>query len=100
MTIAPEDLIRLSTAIQSKIKSLQSDLDDLKAQLQAHFELGTISDKLSTPFGTASLVTRSTWSYSPAVKALQDLEQLDGIATKKTSSSWTIKAATSNPLDF
>jgi hypothetical protein len=93
MTTAPEDLVRQCTALQAAIKSMQADLDACKLDLQAHYELGTIPDKLSTPYGSATLVTRVTHTYSPAVKQLQDLEILEGIATKKTSASWTIKAA-------
>jgi len=100
MTTDPAQLIAYITAAQAQAKSLAADIDAWKAELQQHFDNGLISDKLSTPFGSATLTTRSTWSYSPAVKQLQELEQLDGLATKKVSSSWTVKAATPELPDF
>jgi hypothetical protein len=89
----PEDLIRLITEAQAFIKTTQSFIDDYKAQLSQHLEAGNIPDKLSTTFGSATLTTRTTYAYSPRIKEAQDLEILEGIATKKTSSSWTIKPA-------
>jgi hypothetical protein len=32
------------------------------------------------------LVSRNVWSYSPAIKALQELEKTEGIATSRVSS--------------
>jgi hypothetical protein len=96
----PEQLVAYITAAQAQAKSLAADIDAWKSELQSHFDAGNITDKLSTPFGSATLTTRSTWSYSPAVKQLQEMEQLDGLATKKTSSSWTVKAATPELPDF
>jgi hypothetical protein len=100
MTTSPDQLIAYITTAQAQAKSLAADIDAWKAELQALYDSGNITDKLSTPFGSATLTTRSTWTYSPAVRALQELEQLDGLATKKTSSSWTVKAATPELPDF
>ena len=91
MTTAPEDLVAFISTAQSQIKALASDIDAWKAELQSHFDNGTITDKLSTPHGSATLTQRTSWSYSPAIKQAQEIEQLDGIATKKISSSWTIR---------
>jgi hypothetical protein len=96
----PDQLVAYITSAQAQAKSLAADIDAWKAELQQHFDSGNITDKLSTPFGSATLTTRSTWAYSPAVKQLQELEQLDGLATKKTSTSWTVKAATPEQPDF
>jgi hypothetical protein len=35
--------------------------------------------------------SRTTWSYSPAIKALQEAEQENGMATAKTSEYWFAK---------
>jgi hypothetical protein len=99
-TTSPEALIRQYVALQAAIKSMQAELDECKAGLQAHYDNGDIPDKLTTPYGSATLTTRSSWTYSAAVKQLQELEQLEGVATKKTSSSWTIRPATPEQLDF
>jgi len=91
MTTSPDTLIAFITSAQAQIKATQAHIDACKLQLQALYETGEIPDKLSTPFGSATLTQRSTWAYSSAVRQLQELEQLEGIATKKTSSSWTIR---------
>ena len=99
-TTSPEALVRQITALQGAIKSMQAELDECKAGLQAHYDNGDIPDKLSTPYGSATLTTRTSWAYSSAVKQLQEMEQLEGVATKKLSSSWTIRPATPEQLDF
>ena len=91
MTTDPDQLVAFIASAQAQIKALASDIDAWKAELTAHHDAGTIPDKLSTPFGSATLTTRTTYAYSPAVKQLQELEVLDGLATKKVSSSWTIR---------
>ena len=96
----PDQLVAYITSAQSEIKLLQQAIDSWKSHLSRLHDEGTIPDKLSTPHGTATLTSRSTWTYSTAVKQLQELEQLDGLATKKTSTSWTVKAATPEQLDF
>jgi hypothetical protein len=100
MTTDPAQLIAYITTAQAQAKALAADIDAWKAELQALYASGAIPDKLSTPFGSAALTTRSTWTYSPAVKQLQELEQLEGVATKKTSSSWTIRPAADEQPDF
>jgi hypothetical protein len=92
-TTSPEELIKEIDRCNRAIKAYQLIVDECKAGLQAHYDNGDITDKLSTPSGSATLTTRTSWSYSAAVKQLQELEQLEGVATKKTSSSWTIRPA-------
>lgn len=90
--LSPDQLIYLATQTQSSIAELKTFLDNIRARLTNFRDLGIIDDKLSTDYGSATLVTRTSWTYSEAVKQLQELEQLEGIACKKTSASWTIKA--------
>ena len=99
-TTSPEELIKEIDRCNRAIKAYQTIIDECKAGLQAHYDNGDITDKLSTPYGSATLTTRSTWTYSPAIKQAQEMEILEGIATKKTSSSWTIRPATPEQLDF
>jgi hypothetical protein len=40
---------------------------------------------------TAKIQQRKTWQYSPAIKELQDMEQVEGVATQKVTSSWTVR---------
>jgi hypothetical protein len=100
MTTSPESLVAFITAEMAQIKVSQARIEEWKAELQQHYVNGDITDKLSTPYGTATLTTRVTHQYSAAVKQLQEMEILEGIATKKTSSSWTIRPATTDQPDF
>ena len=89
--LPPEQLVYLATQTQQSINELKTFLDNIRSRLSDFRDLGIIDDKLSTDYGSATLITRTTYSYSPAVKQLQELEVLEGIATKKTSASWTIR---------
>ena len=91
--LSPDQLIYLATQTQQSIKELTTFLDNIRSRLTNFRDLGIIDDKLSTDYGSATLITRTSWTYSSAVKELQELEVLEGIATKKTSASWTIRAA-------
>jgi hypothetical protein len=101
MTTAPSDLLKEIDRCNRSIKAYQLIIDECKAGLQAHRELGTIGDTFVEGNIQASWQERKTWTYSPAVKNLQQQEQLEGIATQKTSASWTIRelknASTDSP---
>jgi len=88
-----EELIAVITEAKRSISDLQAFVDTAVEQLSALRELGLVTDKISCPAGTASFTIKKSWSYSPAVKQLQEMEQLEGIATMRTSSYWTIRAA-------
>jgi hypothetical protein len=96
----PEQLIAYITAAQAQAKALAADIDAWKAELQAQFDAGLITDKLTTPFGSATLTQRSSWIYSAAVKHLQEMEQLHDIAVKRSTYSWTIRPASTEQPDF
>jgi hypothetical protein len=100
MTTDPETLIACITCAQAQIKTIQSDIDAWKAELQAQFDAGLITDKLTTPFGSATLTQRTSWIYSAAVRQLQELEQLHDIAVKRSTYSWTIRPASTEQPDF
>jgi hypothetical protein len=100
MTTSPDSLIAFITSAQAQIKATQAHIDACKLQLQALYETGDIPDKISTPYGSATLTTRTSWVYSAAIKQAQEMEQLEGVATKKTTSSWTIRPATPEQPDF
>lgn len=95
--LSPEDLIYLAVSAQASISNCKAFLDGIRERLNSFRELGVIDDKLSCPAGTATLQTRETYSYSSAVKELQDMEILEGIAKKKTTASWTIRAIKAKP---
>ncbi len=76
---------------QQQIDALKQLIDNDKITLESRFLEGTITDKLSTKNVSATRVTRTSYTYSPAVKQLQEMEVIDGIATPKQSVSWTIR---------
>lgn len=91
-TLSPEDLIRIAIIAQSTVATTKLLIDNIKQRLNGLRDLGLVEDKVLSPVGTASFQVRETWQYTPAVKELQDMEILEGLATKKTSTSWTIRA--------
>jgi hypothetical protein len=74
---------------------LQALIDEHKLHLQDLFEEGLISESVSHDGITAKIQQRKTWQYSPAVKELQDMEQVEGVATQKVSSSWHVRFTSS-----
>ena len=91
-TMSPEDLIYLAVNAQGAIAATKLFLDNIKERLNSLREVGLVENKVLSPAGTATFQVRETWQYTPAVKELQDMEVLEGLATKKTSTSWTIRA--------
>jgi hypothetical protein len=76
---------------QCQISELQALIDEHKTHLQDLFDEGFITDSVSHDGITAKIQQRKTWQYSPAIKELQDMEQVEGIATQKVSSSWHVR---------
>jgi hypothetical protein len=76
---------------QTEIARQQALIDEHKLHLQDLFDEGLITDNVSYEGITAKVQQRKTWQYSPAVKELQDMEQLEGIATQKVTTSWTVR---------
>ena len=76
---------------QQQIDALKQLIDSDKITLESRFLEGTITDKLSTKNVSATRVTRTSYTYSPAIKQLQEMEVIDGIATPKQSTAWVIR---------
>ena len=76
---------------QQQIDALKKLIDSDKITLESRFLEGTIADKLSTKNVSATRSTRTSYTFSPAVKQLQEMEVIDGIATPKETISWTVK---------
>lgn len=84
-----EDLIQQISELKQAIKSMDEELKACMATLDEHRANGLL-DSYESEDGTYYVngcrllpVTRSSWSYSKAVKELQEQEQLAGIATRK-----------------
>ena len=78
---------------QQQIDSLKKLIDSDKITLESRFLEGSISDKLSTKNVSATRSTRTSYSYSSAVKQLQEMEVIEGVATAKQTISWTIRCS-------
>ena len=76
---------------QQQIDALKKLIDSDKITLESRFLEGSITDKLSTKNVSATRSTRTSYSYSPAVKQLQEMEVIDGIATPKQTVSWIVR---------
>ena len=87
---ADDVLDRLSAAIQRKAEA-DADIQNCKEVLSLMRAEGLINDTVESDDLKLTWTTRSTWTYSPAVKQLQQMEQVEGLATKKISESWTAK---------
>ena len=90
-SLTPDDILdRLATAIAVKAKAEQ-EIQDCKDVLSLMRKEGLINDTIESEDLKLTWTTRSSWVYSAAVKQLQQMEQIEGVATKKTSESWTAK---------
>ena len=76
---------------QQQIDALKKLIDSDKITLESRFLEGSISDKLSTKNVSATRVTRTSYTYSPAVRLLKEAEVYNGIATSKEVVSWAIR---------
>ena len=90
---ADDVLDRLALAIKRKADA-EADIQNCKDVLTLMRAEGLINDTVESDDLKLTWTTRSTWQYSNAVKSLQQMEQIEGVATKKQSSSWTAKQTT------
>ena len=90
-SLTPDDVLdRLAAAINRKADAEQ-EISNCKEVLTLMRAEGLINDTVESDDLKLTWTTRSTWQYSNAVKSLQQMEQIEGVATKKQSSSWTAK---------
>lgn len=88
--LSPSDLLKLIRHAQSERANIEQLIDTYKQHLQELHDQGVIGDSFEIDNISAKLVARTTYKYSAAVKQLQDLEKVEGVASKSTSHSWTI----------
>ena len=76
---------------QQQIDALKKLIDSDKITLESRFLEGSITAKLSTKNVSATRVTRTSYTYSSAVRLLKESEVYNRIATSKEVVSWTIR---------
>ena len=87
-----DDIAAIKQEIALREESLQILMDDL-ALLYSSGDLDDLKDddgNLTANGIKATRVTRTSWQYSKAVKELQQLEQFEGVATKRETEYWRI----------
>jgi len=88
---AIQEMTRRVSEISSLVKELEAEKSDIISQLSVAWSIGDLDeyldDKGNPIIDDVRLErrSRSTWSYSPAVKALQEREQHSGIAERKVT---------------
>lgn len=86
-----DDLLDELAAAYKAQRAASDTIESIKAQLASMHADGIVGDELSHPALNLKWVSRTSWVYSPAVRQTQDFEKLEGLATKRVTSSWTIQ---------
>ena len=90
-SLTPDDVLdRLSAAIERKAAAEQ-EISNCKEVLTLMRAEGLINDSVESDDLKPHLDNTLNLAILNAVKSLQDMEKIEGIATKKQSSSWTAK---------
>ena len=87
------DLLLLDKRYANEIKKIQAERDRITEMLEQAFAEGKISDRNNFDGVTCYRTQGGRWTYSKAVKELQEKEKLSGQATYKENdhASWTRK---------
>lgn len=93
--LSPDDILDLLAKAIIRKSEAEEDISTLREMLALLRKQGIIGDELSHPELTLKWQTRSSWVYSAAVKQVQQMEQAEGVATKKTTEGWVVRKAPS-----
>jgi hypothetical protein len=87
------DLLLLDKRYAEEIKKIQAERDRITEMLEQAFADGKIPDRNNFDGVTCYRTQGGRWTYSKAVKELQEKEKLSGQATYKENdhASWTRK---------
>jgi hypothetical protein len=89
--LTPDDIVDLLAKAITRKSEAEEEIITLREMLALLRKQGVIGDELSHPELTLKWQTRSSWVYSPAVKQVQQMEQAEGVATKKTTEGWVVR---------
>ena len=93
--LTPDDIVDLLAKAITRKSEAEEEITTLREMLALLRKQGVIGDELSHPELTLKWQTRSSWVYSAAVKQVQQMEQAEGVATKKTTEGWVVRKAPS-----
>ena len=85
------DLMRRYAELDAQERHAREGKQEIKHVLSAFHDQGLVADKFSAHGYIGALTRHTTYTYTKAVKELQDMEKLEGLATQKTSTSWTLR---------
>ena len=91
MLNTPELILKEIKKAQKIVCQQEDIIDELKEELKQHLQNGDIEEKYEHDGITASLRERKYWVYSEAVNKLKKQEEVNKIATRKTSKYWWIR---------
>ena len=89
--LSADDILDLLAKAIIRKSQAEEDISTLREMLALLRKQGIIGDELSHPELNLKWQTRSSWVYSPAVKQVQQMEQAEGVATKKTTEGWVVR---------
>ena len=89
--LTADDLLDLLAKAINREAEAKEDIATIRDMLAVLRKEGVIGDELSSPELTLKWQTRSTWQYSAAIKSAQAMEQMEGIATQKTTEGWVTR---------
>ncbi|MFZ9245022.1 MAG: hypothetical protein ACO27M_12430 [Vulcanococcus sp.] len=92
MSGTAESLVHEIAELKLTIKSLDDRLKTRLQELEGAINLGELDDYIADGEGTyvcegcsIKRLSKTTWTYSAAVKTLKEQEENEGVATKKVS---------------
>ena len=97
-SLTPDDVLNRLAEINKRQADDAEDKKILLGMLSIFRKEGTIGDKVEHPDFTMKWTKKETWKYSAAIKSAQAMEQVEGIATKKTSEGWVTRKTKNESL--
>ena len=93
--LTPDDIVDLLAKAITRKSEAEEEITTLREMFAVMRKDGIIGDEVIHPKFTLKWQTRSSWVYSAAVKQVQQMEQAEGVATKKTTEGWVVRKAPS-----
>ena len=85
------DLMQRYAQLDAQERHAREGKEEVKRVLSAFHDQGLVADKFTAHGYVGCLTKRTTYTYTKAVKELQDLEKIEGLAVEKVSTSWTLR---------
>ena len=89
--LTPEDVLARMALDTKKMQQAKDDIETGKSILAAMRADGLVGDVLVHPSITLTWQTKKTYSYSPAIRAAQQVERSTGEAIERTSGGWVAR---------